>query len=156
LLRITSDKKDARDPEETRHSLIPEKHLLDEEEKYYLVQMINELPETQRTVLVMHYFNGKSGADIAKEMHSNPSAVYSSIAKARKTLRKRLEKMGEGVGDAVGDGLSSSLGAARAGSGAAKALLIAGLVALGVLLLRGVAYLGMQGAGGVSGFLFLS
>jgi RNA polymerase sigma-70 factor (ECF subfamily) len=50
------------------------------------------LPLPQRTVVVLHHFEGLSYAQVAEVTHSTVPAVRSHLFRARRTLGKRLEE----------------------------------------------------------------
>lgn len=53
-------------------------------------QAVSELPEDQRTALLLAEYEGQSTADIAAAMESSPKSVESRLYRARQFLRKRL------------------------------------------------------------------
>jgi RNA polymerase sigma-70 factor, ECF subfamily len=50
------------------------------------------LPFPQRTVVVLHHFEGLSYAEVAEITHSSVPAVRSHLFRARRTLGKKLEE----------------------------------------------------------------
>ena len=50
------------------------------------------LPFPQRTVVVLHHFEGLSYAEVAEVTHSSVPAVRSHLFRARRTLGKQLEE----------------------------------------------------------------
>jgi RNA polymerase sigma-70 factor (ECF subfamily) len=55
-----------------------------------LQQMLNELPETFRTPLILYYFEDFSYRDIAEQMNVPLGTVMSRLARAKAYLRQRL------------------------------------------------------------------
>jgi RNA polymerase sigma-70 factor (ECF subfamily) len=53
---------------------------------------VEELPERQRNVVIMHKYHGKSYAEIADELGCTPQAVKSLLFRAYSALRLRLSE----------------------------------------------------------------
>jgi RNA polymerase sigma-70 factor (ECF subfamily) len=53
---------------------------------------VQELPEEQRTVLVLREYEGYSYAEIAKDLNIQPGTVMSRLHLARKKIQSRLSK----------------------------------------------------------------
>ena len=60
------------------------------EQEQAIASAIAELPEDQRTALVLSIYEGQSSADIAEIMNSSVKSVESRIYRARQHLRQRL------------------------------------------------------------------
>ncbi len=57
-----------------------------------LIKIVNELPERRKQAIIMHYYEGYSFSEIAKEMNISVSAATSSVTKARKKIREEMGK----------------------------------------------------------------
>lgn len=68
----------------------PESALEQDREATLVASALNELPERQRSVLVLSYFQGFSNQDIGAIHDLSVSAVESLLARARRNLTKRL------------------------------------------------------------------
>lgn len=53
---------------------------------------INELPDDQREVLIMRYYDGYTNAQIAKKLNVPPGTVASRVRYGKQTLEKRITK----------------------------------------------------------------
>jgi DNA-directed RNA polymerase specialized sigma24 family protein len=63
-----------------------------EEKQSNLQEAVNHLPVQQKKICKLHYGQGQSLKDIAKEMKISLSAVQNSINKALKNIRKYFAK----------------------------------------------------------------
>jgi len=71
----------------------PENELLDKENKAMLVQVIDSLPEKERTVITLYYYEGlllKEIADILQVTESRVSQIHSKVLSK---MRSKLEKI---------------------------------------------------------------
>ncbi|MCR5717889.1 MAG: sigma-70 family RNA polymerase sigma factor [Oscillospiraceae bacterium] len=50
----------------------------------------NDLTPRQREILLMRYFEGKKGVEIAEDLHINSSTVTRTLQRAENTLRRSL------------------------------------------------------------------
>jgi RNA polymerase sigma-70 factor (ECF subfamily) len=57
-----------------------------------LAQELTALPGAQRQAVVLHYWEGASLAEIAREMHRTPAAVAGLLKRGLKQLRARLRE----------------------------------------------------------------
>ena len=56
-----------------------------------LFKKINELPDNQKTALILHKIEQKSQAEVAEIMNTSPKAVESLIQRAKTNLSKRID-----------------------------------------------------------------
>ena len=80
-----------------RSENIPDQFIEQEEVKRLLREIIEELPEDQRAVIGMHYYEGMSVIEIAAAMDASESAVKSRLMYGRSKIEKKvreLEKQG--------------------------------------------------------------
>ena len=57
-----------------------------------VVEEIMKLPEKEKTAIYLHYYEGYSGAEIARLLKCRESTVFSYLHRGRKRLKKRLEE----------------------------------------------------------------
>ena len=68
--------------------------IVEKKEQHHLIHTaLNRLPETQRTVLVLHRWEGLSHQEIARILNISVSAVESRIHRAYRTLSHILPKL---------------------------------------------------------------
>ena len=83
--------------EDERSNYIPE-HVIDQNETKRLIrEIIDDLPDDQRAVIGMYYYEGMSVKEIAAVMESTESAIKSRLMYGRKKIEKNvleLEKKG--------------------------------------------------------------
>jgi RNA polymerase sigma-70 factor (ECF subfamily) len=58
----------------------------------FLVQQVLALPEPQRAVVLLHYFEGEDVASLGRRLSLSPDAVRSHLRRGRDTLRSRLRR----------------------------------------------------------------
>jgi len=75
---------------ETELTEFPETQM--REETGRLSEEIEGLPQEDRTIVYLHYYEGYSIKEIAKIMGKNSNTVSSKLARARKKLRAMLEE----------------------------------------------------------------
>lgn len=68
----------------------PGVELEDKEALEHLFSIINELPDKQKTALILHKLELKSQAEIAEIMNTTNKAIESLIQRAKKNLEKKL------------------------------------------------------------------
>ena len=74
---------------------------------------IGELPDTQRTVLTLHYLDGLSVREIATVLDVPPGTVKSRLFHARQALKSRIDDGRRGPVSEVPDTHPQPEGAAR-------------------------------------------
>jgi RNA polymerase sigma factor (sigma-70 family) len=97
-----------------------------------LDEELAQLPERQRALLVLVYFEGKTAARAAEELGENASGVRVQLQRARERLRGRLARRGLGVSSAglgawLAEGSSSAALAPRLLASTVKAGQLAAL-----------------------------
>jgi RNA polymerase sigma factor (sigma-70 family) len=65
----------------------PARQLADAERCEGLLDLLDQLPEARRTVVVMHYFEGRTAMEIARELSIPEGSVFSRIRQARLDLK---------------------------------------------------------------------
>ena len=80
------------DPPETGNGAHPDKQLQNRELGQLIEAAVAELPESQRTVLVLREYEGYSYAEIATALNIQPGTVMSRLHLARQKLQTRLSK----------------------------------------------------------------
>jgi RNA polymerase sigma-70 factor (ECF subfamily) len=58
----------------------------------HLAALVLELPEPQRTLVLLHYFEGEDQAALARRFSLTADAVRAHLRRARATLRERLQR----------------------------------------------------------------
>lgn len=91
LSSIFSDKDGSlvHDPANFNH---PGVELENKEATKHIFKKINELPDNQKTALILHKIEKKSQAEIGEIMDVTPKAVESLIQRAKKNLEKKLNQ----------------------------------------------------------------
>jgi len=129
-------------------SLLPEEQLIDAERERMAAELISELPEDSREVLLLYYREGQNSRQVAELLGLSDAAVRKRLSRARKSLRgDLLSRFGDfaratAPGTAFAVGVTAMLGFSRpaAAAGFAK---VGGSV-VGSVLGKGV--LGTAGA----------
>lgn len=98
----------AENPEFTYELELPESRILKLEMQAYLYQRIQALPDRLRLPFVLHYAQGKSSKDIAKQLALSDDNVRKRLQKARSILQKQLHKYLAGEDDTCLDSFSLS------------------------------------------------
>ena len=70
----------------------PGVQLESKEEVAFIMHCINQLPDKQKTALILHKLEEKSQVEIAKIMESTPKAVESLVQRAKGNLKKIMTK----------------------------------------------------------------
>lgn len=78
-------------PEEDDEKL-PERHVVNEDEKSRLYALIGALPPSQNSALFLYYYEEMSYKEIAELQGVRVGTVATNIRKAKDNLKKRLEK----------------------------------------------------------------
>ena len=86
--RVLQD--ELRDGEAPRHSPGPESVWIEEELKKLTRQAIASLPEKQKSMLILHQYEGHSYKEIAEILDVSLSSVESGLHRAKINLQKRL------------------------------------------------------------------
>lgn len=68
----------------------PARKLEQQEAVSHLFKLIDELPESQKTVLLMHKFEGFSQKEICEKLKLSSTSVESLMYRAKKNLKNRL------------------------------------------------------------------
>ncbi|MCL2494810.1 MAG: sigma-70 family RNA polymerase sigma factor [Oscillospiraceae bacterium] len=77
--------------EETNPAFIPDEHLDQAEAKALIASLVNELPEDQRLVVLLRYYDDMDVAAIAKSLEIPEGTVKSRLGRARQKLAAMLE-----------------------------------------------------------------
>ena len=84
--------------EETDPAFIPDEHLDQEEAKALIAALVSELPEDQRLVVLLRYYDDMEVAAIAKSLDIPEGTVKSRLGRARQKLAAMLEQaQGKGL-----------------------------------------------------------
>jgi RNA polymerase sigma-70 factor (ECF subfamily) len=79
---------DANDPPDSSYASNPEEQAVQKDRVKLVRQMIDQLPEKQKTCMQLRDFEGKSYKDIAKVMDISEQQVKINIFRARQTIRQ--------------------------------------------------------------------
>lgn len=69
---------------------MPEKYVDDAERRSFIIQLVEELPETQRMVVLLYYYRQNTTKQIAGILEIDEDAVRNRLSRARATLKKKL------------------------------------------------------------------
>lgn len=83
------------DPTDQSHSANPEEQIVQRDRVRLVRQLINQLPEKQRSCMQLRDMEGKSYRDIAAIMGITEEQVKVNIFRARQTVRERFQKVEE-------------------------------------------------------------
>lgn len=73
----------------------PLDRIIDTEEKKRLYQLVTNLKESYKEILILYYFCGFSVNEISKSKNITKSAAKTMLFRARKMLRKEMERDNE-------------------------------------------------------------
>ena len=73
----------------------PLDRIIDSEEKKHLYQLVTNLKESYKEILILYYFCGFSVDEISKSKNITKSAAKTMLFRARKMLRKEMERENE-------------------------------------------------------------
>lgn len=94
---LFSDDEDGNNPldsiPEPSDELIPDKRLDRLEKSRMISEMISSLPEKQRIVVTLFYFDGLSVAKIAQILETNENTVKSRLKYARADIKEKVEQL---------------------------------------------------------------
>lgn len=68
----------------------PSKQLEQKENIAHLYRLIDQLPDNQKTVLLLHKFEGLSQKEICDRLHLTTNSVESLIYRAKKSLKQKI------------------------------------------------------------------
>ena len=86
------DEKNTTEPSNKRfiENATPAKKLEEKENIAHLYRLIDQLPDKQKTVLLLHKFEGLSQKEICEKLDMSVDSVESLIYRAKKNLRQKL------------------------------------------------------------------
>lgn len=90
-LILTEDVEDFEEQYEQSSSALPEEYLDTKEKRLAVAQLVNELPESQRAVVVLFYYDQLKAKQIAEILDINEKSVLARLGRARNTLRRMIE-----------------------------------------------------------------
>jgi len=71
----------------------PERNVLNEEKKRIIDIAVEQLPEQQKTVFILHYFEGNKLTEIAGILKTSEGSVKTNLYRAREKLRDSLKEI---------------------------------------------------------------
>ena len=81
---------------------IPEEYLSQKEQRAYVVNLINELSDPQRTVIMLYYYGQLSIKQISESLRVEEAAVKMRLSRARSILKQKLEVTTTMKGQVIG------------------------------------------------------
>lgn len=72
----------------------PEEMVIENEHKVYLLNTIDELPDKQKSVLLLYYYQNLTAIEISKVVGCSLSAVKNRLFKGRRALARALKPVG--------------------------------------------------------------
>ncbi len=78
----------------TKDHYTPFDHLVRSETYRIIHNSLKDLPPGQRRVMIMHYLEGKTSGQIARELNLHPSTINTQKKQGLEALRKKLEEQG--------------------------------------------------------------
>ena len=131
-------------------SLLPEERLLDAERERMAAELISELPEDSREVLLLYYREGQNSRQVAELLGLSDAAVRKRLSRARKTLREDLLSRFSDFARATAPGTAFAVGV-TAMLGVARPAAAAGFARVGGSVLGSVFSKGALGTAGALG-----
>ena len=103
--RIPMESLDAMPPEELEELAYAQYHaeqqeeIVNEKHREVVKRLLQKLPESERTVVTLHYLGDMTCEDISKFLGVSPNTVKSRLHRARKRLKKEEHMVREVLGD---------------------------------------------------------
>jgi RNA polymerase sigma factor (sigma-70 family) len=70
---------------------LPQSYAESKERREYIIRLVDELPDAQKTVVLLYYYNQLSSKEIADMLDIEDGAVRARLNRARATLKQRIE-----------------------------------------------------------------
>ena len=131
-------------------SLLPEEQLLDAERERMAAELISELPEDSREVLLLYYREGQNSRQVAELLGLSDAAVRKRLSRARKSLRGDLLSRFSDFARATAPGTAFAVGV-TAMLGFSRPAAAAGFAKVGGSVLGGVLGRSVLGTAGALG-----
>ena len=102
--RIPMESLEIMSPEEleelayTQYRAEQEAEIVNEQQREVVKRLLQKLPESERTVVTLHYLGDMSCEDISKFLGVSPNTVKSRLHRARKRLKKEEQMVRENLG----------------------------------------------------------
>ena len=102
--RIPMESLEIMSPEEleelayTQYRAEQQEEILNEQQREVVKRLLQKLPESERTVVTLHYLGDMSCEDISKFLGVSPNTVKSRLHRARKRLKKEEQMVQENLG----------------------------------------------------------
>ncbi len=81
------------EPADTSHAANPEEHAVDRDRLQVVRRLMDQLPEKQRSCMLLRDIEGKSYRDIAAILDLTEQQVKINIFRARQTVKQRFERI---------------------------------------------------------------
>lgn len=85
---------------EQKEDFLPEEYMIQETKRRQVMDIINNLPDQQRTTIILFYYDELSVKEIAEVMKCGESTVTSRISYAKKSIKREVELL-EKKGDKI-------------------------------------------------------
>lgn len=131
-------------------SLLPEEQLIDAERERLAAELISELPEDSREVLLLYYREGQNSRQVAELLGLSDAAVRKRLSRARKSLRSDLLSRFSDFARATAPGTAFAVGV-TAMLGLSRPAAAAGFAKVGGSVVGGVLGKGVLGTAGALG-----
>ena len=131
-------------------SLLPEEQLIDAERERMAAELISELPEDSREVLLLYYREGQNSRQVAELLGLSDAAVRKRLSRARKSLRGDLLSRFSDFARATAPGTAFAVGV-TAMLGFSRPAAAAGFAKVGGSVVGSVLGKGVLGTAGALG-----
>ena len=131
-------------------SALPEEQLLDAEREKMAAELISDLPEDSREVLLLYYREGQNSRQVAELLGLSDAAVRKRLSRARQGLREDLLKRFSDFARSTAPGTAFAVGV-TAMLGMSRPAAAAGFARMGGSVVGGVLGKGVLGTAGALG-----
>ena len=83
------------DIEDDGHSLLPDEYAIKEEDRKEIIEMVNLLPEQQKRVVFLYYYENLNVNEVAEVMELSPSTVSHYLKIAKEKIKNELHYKSE-------------------------------------------------------------
>ena len=87
--------------EEENEDFLPQEFAMKQEDRVYVIEIVDKLPDRQREAITLHYYNGLSVSETAMAMQVKHQVVSRYLKLARDRIKEELKKQENGAWLAV-------------------------------------------------------